>query len=689
MDARLTAFKLIGVSVLAFLIVMGCSSSRDSFVVTPVPDPGGPIVEVNGRVQSGTAPGSPGLANAQVRIFWLNGTDPPRQLGSGSSQENGQFRLNLSPLPSEEGILVATASLGEGLELLSVLGDNLPQNLVINELTTVAGSYAGAQLYQEGSLRGKLLPLKIVAGWSANLVNPATGTPSALLLSSPNADQTNCLRSLRNLANLLAHTVQNPGSRAALFQLTTPPNQPAPTNTVEAVVNLARNPALNVAQIYAQSQLTEVYLPSLETLPDAWTLAVKINQTGSADMPWGGVANTVFDDRGYAWINNNVIQGQPISTRNIVVLKPDGSPSDGVNGTPVSPVTGGGILGAGFGITRNPLTGNIWVGNYGWGGLNPDEFNVDESSNGSVSEFRPDGTPVSGPQGYFGGTSRVQGIVVDQSGNVWTANLGNNKIVVFLGGDPNRSVEADLDCHPFGLALAPDGTVWSSTAGILLPDLEAPCPEPIDDSITRWRLNGEALEIVSQTFFGNNGIKGIDIDSQGFVWTASQQANAVLRISPEGEVVGTFTGGGIFGPWDVRVDDQDNVWVANFGMQDFLPPDNIFDPSRISVLAGPNSPSGLPVGTALSPETGFTLPSAGEPVLLSDGTPLSETGPNQPAFTPMMRQVSIVPDRAGNIWVTNNWKPNFTDNNLAGNPGGDGLVIFVGLGAPTEPGRTQ
>lgn len=77
------------------------------------------------------------------------------------------------------------------------------------------------------------------------------------------------------------------------------------------------------------------------------------------------------------------------------------------------------------------------------------------------------------------------------------------------------------------------------------------------------------------------------------------------------------------------------------------------------------------------------------PVLLSDGTPLNETGDGkQPAFTPLMRAVSAVPDRAGNVWVSNNWKRNFTSD-LVGDPGGDGMVIFVGLAAPTQPGRTQ
>jgi hypothetical protein len=122
---------------------------------------------------------------------------------------------------------------------------------------------------------------------------------------------------------------------------------------------------------------------------------------------------------------------------------------------------------------------------------------------------------------------------------------------------------------------------------------------------------------------------------------------------------------------------------------DIVPPNNIYRDAALSVLAGPDSPSGLPVGAPISPPTGYTLPSAGAPVLLSDGTPLSETGDGgQPAFTPLMRMVSVVPDRAGNVWASNNWKPNFTSD-LIDDPGGDGMVIFIGLAAPTQPGRTQ
>ena len=46
-----------------------------------------------------------------------------------------------------------------------------------------------------------------------------------------------------------------------------------------------------------------------------------------------------------------------------------------------------------------------------------------------------------------------------------------------------------------------------------------------------------------------------------------------------------------------------------------------------------------------------------------------------------MRQTNCVIDQAGNVRVINNWKPDFNADILPnkGNPGGDGIAIFVGL----------
>jgi hypothetical protein len=53
-----------------------------------------------------------------------------------------------------------------------------------------------------------------------NIVVPATGQSSPVLLNSPNADQTNSLRSTRSLADLLAACVEDPTVTASLFDLT-------------------------------------------------------------------------------------------------------------------------------------------------------------------------------------------------------------------------------------------------------------------------------------------------------------------------------------------------------------------------------------------------------------------------------------------------------------------------------------
>ena len=49
------------------------------------------------------------------------------------------------------------------------------------------------------------------------------------------------------------------------------------------------------------------------------------------------------------------------------------------------------------------------------------------------------------------------------------------------------------------------------------------------------------------------------------LWVASLDDNAGYGSRPDGSVIGAFDGGGIYGPWDVTIDGDDNLWVANFG----------------------------------------------------------------------------------------------------------------------------
>jgi len=61
------------------------------------------------------------------------------------------------------------------------------------------------------------------------------------------------------------------------------------------------------------------------------------------------------------------------------------------------------------------------------------------------------------------------------------------------------------------------------------------------------------------------------------------------------------------------------------------------------------------------------------------------TGAGTKSFIPMMRTTGVNIDAAGNVWTCNNWKPNFDNDAIggaAGNPGGDGMLIWVGLARP-------
>jgi hypothetical protein len=627
---------------------------------------------LSGTVQSGGMISVLPLADALVTVYEAT-ENGPLAVGTAKTEANGSFSLDISRNTSDS-IFYATASLGDGVQLVTVIGPCLPASITINELTTVAAAFSMAQFAHNGVIAGNAFGLRIASGMNDNLVSPLTGASSEVLLSSPNGDETNSLRSTRALANLLAACVQKqPCAVKTLFVLATPPHSVAPCDTFQALVNIARHPANNVVGIYTQSKALEIYQPSLENIPDAWTIAVKVNDSGSDDMLFGGPANIVFDHNGYAWITNNVVQGTPFSATCIMVLKPNGKPADGENDTPKSPITGGGLLGPGFGIDID-TRGTVWVGNFGWGGDSSGIPSPD--GNGSVSQFDALGLSLSGTEGYQGGTDRAQGTVSDEVNNIWIASYENNRVVVFPEGDPTRSFyfqEPDGSC-PFDIAIAQDASAWVTNSGGLKANSKS--------SVCKYAIEDGAL---IQQFSVNLGhsLKGMSLDSQGNAWIASGGDDAVYLLNPKGEVLGEFSGGGISSPWSVAVDGDDNLWVANFGP---MTPGNIYTNAAISKLAGANRetrPPGLKIGDPISPQTGYTLPSAGSQVLLHSGDPLYGPG-RPPSFSPLMRQTNCVIDQAGNVWAINNWKPNFNVDvpPNKGNPGGDGIVIFVGLAKP-------
>jgi hypothetical protein len=621
---------------------------------------------ISGLVQSGTG-SEYRLADAQVTLYAAS-SGAPTPLGSATTDGRGYFSIFASG--DLDTLYYLTAAAGGDVALVALLGKGAADNIVVNELTTVAAAYAMAQFAAGTGIQGPEQALRIAVGMADNLVRTNTGAPSPVLQASPNGDETIALRSVRALGNLLAACVrQVPNATQTLLALTTPSGGGAPADTFQALVSLARNPANNVAGIYQQAQLADVYTPALQEPPDAWTLAVKVNDSGNDDYMFGGPANIVFDANGYAWITNNVIQGQPYSAKCIMVLRPDGTPADGTNGEPKSPLFGGGLWGPGWGVDIHPTTGNVWVGNYGWG-------YQDNPPAGSVSEFRPDGTPVSGDDGYTNVVERVQATLADALGNIWMASFENDLLVCYQGGDQHRALSANSGSKPFGVAIANDGSCWVSNGAGL------GWPRANPSTVCRYSIDGSTLRREMEVGVGY-AAKAVALDSQQYGWLASGGDSKVYRISPDGTQVSEFDGGGIDTPWGIAVDGDDNVWVANFGK---MGPDEVYTTGALSVLAGDtekNRRAGLQTGDPISPATGYTLKSGGAPVRLHDGE-LLYGADTEPCFDPLMRSTSCPIDQAGNVWVVNNWKPDFGSDfpPRTGNPGGDGVVIFVGLAKP-------
>lgn len=626
-----------------------------------------------GVVTSGPAQGAKPVAGATVSIFRA-GAGAPELLAEVVSNGRGQFTAVL-PRQAESEIRYAVAAAGR-TELMTIMAASDRPHVRINEMTTVASAYALAQFFNGKAISGKPLPLAVAAGMFRNLAEPDRGEVSQVLRRSPNADETNARRLMATLSNVLAGCVRNGAidNCAPLFA------NAGGATTLEAAINIAHDPSNKVHEIFALGYGVQPFKPALLASQgpdapdelmrlDAFTVAVKVNRSGNngrgkETCPIAGPGNLVFDDRGYAWVTNNVVAGTTVSATCFEVLKPDGTPADGRNGTPRSPLSGGGVLGQGFGIGRDP-SGNIWAGNFGWGGVNPI---------GSVSKFSSDGKPLSpAPNGFISNLHKVQGTTSDQAGNIWMASNGNDRVQVFPNGDPLTTYPyySDGNTGPFHIMIDDAGAAYVSYTGTSV--------------VSKLSLGANHLDLVASAPVGSNANpKGLGLDTTGHVWvTAGAESLVYLFDSSLNPIGNGYDGGSITGPWGLSVDARDNVWVANFGLETQLPLKY-----RVTQLCGTNTancPAGKnTVGAGISPSTGWTLPSGGDQVRLASGKPLYSPL-KQPSYKPLMRATATQIDMAGNVWVTNNWKPSGL-NDLLKNPGGDGLVIFVGMAAPVKPG---
>jgi hypothetical protein len=634
-----------------------------------------------------------GLAGYSVTLYgsFIGKQDTQwRRLGATITDSAGAFHIAYS-LPeggakNQQPLLFVEAERGP-IMLASAIGSapDAPTHILVNERTTVATANAFAQFVNGRKIEGNPIGMVNAVYMAANLADPRTGDVGKVLALIPNGPSTSTLSTFNSLANVVSSCVADTSNCDTLFQVTTPAGGPPPSSLLQAVANIVKYPSYPgypadaSDPVYQLSLVDPAYKPALTARPTNWLLFLKFTgglyEKQDSDNLMNGPGNVSIDAQGNAWVNDNYVP-QPeghFACAGLRLLKFHPWGENYSN----SPFFGGGLSGAGYGITLDPK-GHVWIGNFGF--QNPPCAQLPQAAtNNSVSEFDADGTPISPPSGI---TQRriswPQGTVSDRKGNIWIANCGNDSVTKIPHGEPSWAFNIRLGRHynfsgepkikPFSIATDLNGNVWvtnnlASTVSVLSSDgividtiqgtyrgktiLNHPIGNAADTAGNIWVANSDYLNAPCPNGFADQG-PGMHPS----VTLLQAKNHQPYPHSP-------FKGGGITLPWGIAVDGDDTAWVFNFGSAPVHPGNSNYAPTAISRFCGINTkkcPKGMNVGDPISPRTGYTSDALGR---LTGGQ-----------FDP-----------SGNIWIMNNWKK-AADPFM--NPGGNSIVIVVGAAGPIK-----
>jgi len=657
---------------------------------------------IGGKVEGGGGP----IAKATVTL-WAAGPGAPQKLAETQTKDDGSFDLASAGGKDDAGVLYLIAKGGEPkvggdkgpnptITLMATLGTTPPKRVTINELTTVASAWTGAQFMNGIALSGKALGLRIAADNVRNLVDLETGGLGPVIQDPLNSSQTATLATFSTLGDLLAGCITRVHGDACnkLFAAATPPAGVAPTDTLTAARNIARNPSHQAQQLFAlldafypvpagKRLRAAPFIPYLSFAPGAWTLSLVYAGGGLNSL--GGVA---IDGEGNMWTGDNFLVG---SQSTIYSGFGGGISKIAPNGRPLSPMTfgyrGGGIDTPGFGIAIGG-DDKVWV----------------TSLDGrTISVFdRKTGKPLSSETGYnFGGQlGEMQGIITTPNGDVWALDNEKNQIVYLPKGDATKGrilgrtvngkpVDGTLQVKaPFHLAVDQQDRIWVTNSGsdtvTRFPASDpgkaeqikvgfAPRAIAIDSLGNAWINNTvghpdsrEKLALVEEKLKSKvEGLVGSESKAENIakMWIGLFEilqkfpGGDVSMVRPDGTVLPPFDAGkSINGPWGIAIDGSDNVWVANGSGR------------SVTHLCGArpeNCPPGTKTGDPISPPGGYI----GGLQFLTD----------------------LAIDPAGNIWVANNWDmperagfKEVPEPALSTRFGGNGTVVFFGLAKPVR-----
>jgi streptogramin lyase len=489
------------------------------------------------------------VSNASIMLYAAgatgNGTGATNLLApyNVTTDSSGSFTITgdyVCPDATTQVYLVAqggnpglvAGTYNSSLTLMAALGDcgalSSSSYIIVNEVTTVAAAWALAQFLglgaNVGSSSTNATGLSNAFSVANTLANTGTGLgPGAGL---PPAAVTETAK-LNTLADVLASCVSSAGGSACapLFAAATV-GSTIPVNTLEAALNIVRNPAVNVSAIFNLGGAQGPFQPTLSTQPNDWTMSLTY---GNCTASCGGLddpKSVAIDAAGNAWVANAL---------SAVVSK--FSPS----GVPASAAGFPGIgLHESFGIAID-VSGNAWVTNQ------QSVAGADNQHSGSVSEFSPSGVELSGYGYTAGGIYYPQAAAADSNGDLWFADYGSSSATL----------------------LASDGSAISGSSGYGYNQLPFTSAVALDASHNAWfAAHGAAVKVspagVVTSLSCCNEPAGIAVDQTGNIWIADYGAFAIVELSSAGTVLNRVSSGAtLLAAQGIAIDGSGNVWSAN------------------------------------------------------------------------------------------------------------------------------
>lgn len=470
----------------------------------------------------------PGVASDALGSYVLTDTDGNFSISGDYTCTSGQQVYLLAqggnpglPPGQVNPALAILAAYGACPEGQTDFASTIPY-VSMNEVTTVAAIYALSGFMTDathvgyaatpGALQGIANAFRTVP----NLVDLSTGTARIQNVAG-NGDVPQA--EINSLANLLVNCVNSDGTAGCSPLFTNAPalDGTAPTDTVIAALNITRNPGVNVPALYAASQLSAPFQPTLTAAPNDWTLALTFYADNMVAPYFPAI-----DSVGNVWVPG-------YTGNNLTEFDPTGKILSGSSG-----FTGGG-LNLPFSIAIDSHD-NPWITNFGPVGAS------------TISKFSSSGAALTSTP--YPCSTACFFSAFDSSQNLWISGTSQTTV---LAPDGSVLKKFTTSAYDSGIAVNSAGTGWTIGQPRQLFHLSLPST-----------LSFTSESVTSAT--ASSELTSVAIDSADNTWYASNQNSAIGKSDKNGLLLSPtngYTGGGLNGPAQIAIDGSNRVWIAN------------------------------------------------------------------------------------------------------------------------------